>query len=90
MRRIFAALMGDLIEIFFTGMTIYFLYKLVVDLIMPVSKATTNVRSNIKKMQEMQEEQLRKQKATNASTQSATVKKSPDREGDYIDFEEVK
>jgi hypothetical protein len=86
--------MGELIEFFFTALVIYFIYKFVVDLVLPVSKATSGVRNKIKEMQQMQEEEMRRQRnnASNNQAQSSAYKGSSvaDKEGDYIDFEEVK
>jgi hypothetical protein len=70
------------------GFVFYLLYKLVFDLILPVSKATAQVRS---KMQEMQQEQLKQQQAHAAAT-AQPQKASPvsRKDEDYIDFEEVR
>lgn len=70
----------------------YLLYKLVFDFILPVSRATSQVRS---KIQEMQEHQMRQQQAaqgpihtnTTRSQAAAPVSRKDD---DYIDFEEIK
>jgi hypothetical protein len=84
--------MGELIELFFTAVVIYFIYKFVVDLVLPVSKATSTVRSKIKEMQQMQEEELQRNNASASQAQSSAFKGTSvaDKEGDYIDFEEVK
>ena len=61
----------------------YLLYKLVFEFLLPVSKVTSQVRSKIKEMKEQQQNQHAQQ----------SNKKPPEpinREGDYIDFEEVK
>jgi hypothetical protein len=71
------------------GFVLYLLYKLVFDLILPVSKATAQVRS---KMQEMQQEQLRQQQAAHATAAAQSQKTSPvsRKDEDYIDFEEIR
>ena len=61
----------------------YLLYKLVFEFLLPVSKVTSQVRSKIKEMKEQQQNHQAQQ----------SNKKPPEptsREGDYIDFEEVK
>ncbi len=62
------------------GLLIYFLYKLIFDFIIPVSKTTKEVRAKIKNMQE----QTQQPPTTN------TTQKTTDPGGDYIDYEEVK
>jgi len=81
--------MGELIDLFLTCIAIYFIYKLIVGLILPVSRAASDMRSKIKEMQQMQEEHIRSQRNT-TTAQTSTVKNTSNKEGDYIDFEEVK
>jgi hypothetical protein len=77
--------MGQLLEIIFVGFVLYMLYKLVFNLIVPVSKATSAVRD---KMKQMQEEQMRqtqqKPRQTSRNPDTTTT------DGEYIEFEEVK
>ncbi|MGI8950084.1 MAG: hypothetical protein ACR2FN_00730 [Chitinophagaceae bacterium] len=75
--------MGELLEIFYAALIIYFLYKLIFGLIVPVSKASSTVRT---KMKQMQEEELRRQNTAKPS-QAAKTKVS---DQEYIDFEEIK
>ncbi len=77
--------MADLFEIAFVIFILYILYKLVFELIVPVSKATTQFKT---KMHTMQQEQTRRQPQTSAQPQKQPVK--PSHEDDYIEFEEVK
>lgn len=74
-------------KIILWGIVIYFLYRFVFDLVVPVSKATGQMKQKIQEMQEsqQQEQQIRaqqEQKAKEQNMASAT--------GEYIDFEEVK
>ena len=73
-----------MIEWIFTFLIVYLLYKLIFDFIIPVSRATSQVRSKINQMQQQQQPQA-------ASRQKSTTTTSvrPPSE-DYIDFEEVK
>lgn len=62
------------------GLLIYFLYKLIFDFIIPVSKTTKEVRQKIKNMQEQNQQ----------SPSTTPTQKTTDPGGDYIEFEEVK
>ena len=75
------------------GLLIYFLYKVIFDIVVPVSKGVKTVRQNMEQMQE-----AAKTAAANASTKATTAQnKAPQTaatpapvEAEYIDFEEVK
>jgi hypothetical protein len=77
--------MGELIDLFLGCLAIYFLYKLVFDLIMPVTKVASTMRSKIK---EMQEQQLHTNQSNKNTYQSKAA--PPPTDSEYIDFEEVK
>jgi type II secretory pathway component PulM len=71
------------------GMLIYFLYKVIFQVVVPVSNGVKTVRQNMEKMQQQQAEAIKK--AQQASTAAATAsKKEVPIEAEYIDFEEVK
>ena len=71
------------------GMLIYFLYKVIFQVVVPVSNGVKTVRANMEKMQQQQAEAIKK--AQQATTASANVpKKEAPIEAEYIDFEEVK
>lgn len=81
-------------ELIFTIFILYLLYKLVYNVIVPVSKATSVVRN---RMQEMQQDQTRNQHTYQEQQQSAGFRGSSNKrhdstttDGEYIDFEEVK
>jgi hypothetical protein len=83
----------NFLELAITIFILYLLYKLVYNVIVPVSKATSAVRNQ---MQEMQQEQMRNQQAYERQ-QSAGFNGAPRNrhdstttDGEYIDFEEVK
>lgn len=71
---------------------LYILYKLVFDLIVPVSRATSQVRAQMRQMQEMQQQQQQ----TQAQARPAAAPQRPEPSGgkpskdDYLDFEEIK
>ena len=74
-----------MLRMLFLGFIFYLLYKLVFDFIIPVSRATSVVRTKVK---EMQQEQSNQQ---NASTNSSkTTSTTAHTEGEYIDYEEIK
>lgn len=83
----------DLLELLFAGFVLYMLYKLVFGLIVPVSRATSDMRSKMADFQRAQQEQMRQQAPPPQNTARqqvkpvATTKPSKD---DYLDFEEVK
>ncbi len=79
-------------KLIFYGILIYLLYKFVFELVVPVGKASTQMRQTIR---EMQEQQMRQQQASareaEAREQQARKPAHPGQPaGDYIDFEEVK
>lgn len=87
----------DLLELLFAGFMLYLLYKLVFGLIVPVSKATSQMKSRMTEFQRAQQDHMRyqqgqpqpqqNQQAQVKPTPKASTKPSKD---DYLDFEEVK
>lgn len=67
----------------------YYLYKFIFNVVVPVSKATSNVKSKIKQMQEQQEQYFNNQQQQAQQQEQAQKNNTVDK-GDYIDFEEVK
>ena len=70
----------------------WLLYKLIFELIVPVYRSTKIVRSKFREMQEQMQQHMDQQApqdnfASNNTTQSSTV---DNKDGDYIEFEEVK
>jgi Sec-independent protein translocase protein TatA len=86
-----------LLKIVLWGIVLYYLYKFVFNVVVPVSKATSQMKS---KMQQMQDEQIRQQQAhqqqtftpppQQPSSNTHQPKATANSEGDYIEFEEVK
>jgi hypothetical protein len=73
-------------------MLIYFLYKVIFQVVVPVSKGVKSVRQNMEQMQKQQAEAVRNaQNSQNSgqNTNAATPKEEPV-EAEYIEFEEVK
>jgi hypothetical protein len=81
------------------GLVIYLLYKVIFEIIVPVSKGVKTVRRNMEQVQRQQAEGFKRAQEANgqggnASTQSSTPTNAPKKEAaidaEYIDFEEVK
>jgi len=70
-------------------MLIYFLYKVIFQVVVPVSKGVKTVRANMEKMQQQQAESIKKAQEANTSKTYASPKEAPV-EAEYIEFEEVK
>ncbi len=73
------------------GLIIYLLYKVIFEVVIPVSKGVKSVKRNMEQMQRQQAEAFKQ--AQNAQTQQTTTndpKKEVTVEAEYIDFEEVK
>jgi Sec-independent protein translocase protein TatA len=81
-------------KIIIDGIVIYLLYKIVFEIVIPISKGVKTVRKNMEQVQRQQAEAFKQ--AQNAATQNtssstgATLKKEVPVEAEYIDFEEVK
>ncbi len=67
---------------------LYMLYKLVFGLIVPVSKAASQLKSKMNDFNQTQQ-QMHRQQASPPPPPKAAPKKAS-KEDDYIDFEEVK
>jgi hemolysin activation/secretion protein len=77
-----------LVKYIIWGFVIYLLYKFVFELVIPVSKATTQVKDKLREMQEQQaQQQYQQQQPVKPQQQQPS---EPVKGGDYIEFEEVK
>ena len=75
-----------IIEWIFTFIVVYFLYRLVFDFIVPVYRASSQIRT---KVNEMNQQYTQTQKPAENHNTPANTKVRPANE-DYIDFEEIK
>ncbi len=83
--------MEDLLELALACFVIYLLYKLVFNIVVPVSKAASQVKSKISEFNRMQQEEMRRQQQAAAPPPVAKpAPKKYSKDDDYIDFEEVK
>lgn len=88
----------DLLELIFAGLMIYLLYRLVFGLILPVSKAASQMKGKMADFQRAQQDvmqQQRYQQQTPPQNQRPPVKQGPSAttkpsKDDYLDFEEIK
>lgn len=76
-----------ILEWLFTFLVVYLLYKLIFDFIIPVSRASSQMRNKINQMHQQQQQQYHQQTTNQQSSKQETVKPSKE---DYIDFEEIK
>ncbi|MES1217018.1 MAG: DUF4834 family protein [Bacteroidota bacterium] len=81
------------LKIISLGFLLYILYKFVFEFLVPVFKATRNLKKGFRDMQQQAQDNMNRQQtnATNSATSSSADserKKQPI--GDYIDFEEIK
>jgi Sec-independent protein translocase protein TatA len=71
------------------GFLIYFLYKVIFQVVVPVTKGVRSVRKNMEQMQKQQAEAVRNAQNTQNTTANYASKEAPV-EAEYIEFEEVK
>ena len=71
------------------GFLIYFLYKVIFQVVVPVSKGVRSVRKNMEQMQKQQAEAVINAQNTQNTTANYAPKEAPV-EAEYIEFEEVK
>ena len=76
-------------KIILYGFLIYFLYKVIFQVVVPVSKGVRSVRKNMEQMQKQQAEAVRNAQNTQNTTANYAPKEAPV-EAEYIEFEEVK
>ena len=75
-------------KIILYGFLLYLLYKFIFELVIPVSKATSQVKDKLREMQAQQQAQQPYQQQQPTAGTHEPVQKTTDR--DYIEFEDVK
>ena len=70
------------------GLLIYLLYKIIFDIVIPVSKGVKTVRQNMEQVKRQQAEAFKRAK-NNTQTTTPPKKEAPI-DAEYIDFEEIK
>lgn len=76
-----------ILRILLYGLLIYFAYKLIFDLIIPVYIASRKIRKGFKEMHNRMQDQMNQQDGPVPPPKEPSTAK---RSNDYIDFEEVK
>jgi hypothetical protein len=74
-------------KIIIYGFLLYLLYKFIFELVIPVSKATSQVKDKLREMQEQQRQQQYTQQQATPPQQTQAPK---NKDSDYIEFEELK
>lgn len=78
-------------KLIFYGIMIYFLYKLIFNVVVPVSKGVKTVRQTMEQARDAAAKQQANTNARSNSTFNNNPKPaSPPVDAEYIDFEEVK
>ena len=75
------------------GFLVYLIYKLVFEFVIPVSKASNQMREKLQQMQEQQrfqQEQARAQAQAQTKAEPVASSKTASTDKDYIEFEEIK
>ena len=75
------------------GFLIYFLYKVIFKVVVPVTKGVRSVRKNMEQMQKQQAEAVRNAQNSQKAGQNTSANYAPKEEpveAEYIEFEEVK
>jgi Sec-independent protein translocase protein TatA len=80
----------SLLKILLWGIVLYYLYKFVFGVVVPVGKATNQMKSKIKEMQDEQVRQQQTAQQQHFTPQEQQQKTTSTQEGDYIEFEEIK
>ena len=77
----------NMIKLIFYGLVTYLVYKLVFELIIPVGKASSQMREKMQQMQQQQQNFQQQQSQPKAEPEKAP---KPIADKEYIEFEELK
>lgn len=77
-------------RIFFELFALYLLYKLIFDFIIPVAKTTKEVKKQFGDMHSQMQEKMNQFKDPIQTTTTSKSTTSTPKNGDYIEFEEIK
>lgn len=81
----------SLLKILLWGIVLYYLYKFVFGVVVPVSKAANQMKQTVQKMQEAQQKQHQTQQEETTIQQKNTTNSTTETlDADYIEFEEIK
>lgn len=82
--------MSRFLEVALEILFVYFVYRLVFDFIIPIYRSSKKVHAHMKEMQDRMADQLRNEEQRRSATSRQPSAQGAVREGDYIDYEEVK
>ncbi|MGI9137481.1 MAG: hypothetical protein ACR2IM_00425 [Sediminibacterium sp.] len=77
-------------KLIFYGIMIYFLYKLIFNVVVPVSNGVKTVRQNMEQVRNAAHQQANEANRSHSHFDNAPKPTSPPADAEYIDFEEVK
>ena len=80
----------NIIKLAFEIFLLYLLYKLIVDLIIPVYKTTKQVKRQFGEMQNKMNEQMNAYKKQQATAAEKPASQPEPNKEEYIDYEEIK
>ncbi len=81
----------NIFKLLFQLFLLYMLYKLVFEFIIPVYRASKRMKQEVSQMQQKMQEHQRQQQPTRQETfVNSQSRPQPDRNKDYIEFEELK
>lgn len=76
-----------MLKLIFLILVLYFIFKFIFDVVIPVSKASSQIRNKMKEMQQQQSADFQNRREATSETSKPNT---PADKKDYIDFEEVK
>lgn len=76
----------SLLKILLWGIVIYYIYKFLFGVVVPVGKAAGEMKSKINEIKKEQEEFIKQQQQQTQATQN----NNSNNQGEYIEFEEIK
>jgi Sec-independent protein translocase protein TatA len=82
-----------MLKILFWCLFIYFMYRLIFDLVIPVSRTASQFKRKVSEMQQQQQQAFQEQQryqTSAAQPQPTNASTTAPKKDDYIEFEEVK
>ena len=80
----------SLLKILLWAIVIYYIYKFVFNVVMPVSKAAKQMKQTVQKMQDAQHQQQEQQQQANNASTTTKPTNNITVDADYIEFKEIK
>jgi hypothetical protein len=80
----------SLLKILLWAFVLYYLYKFVFNVVVPVGKAANQMKSTVQKMQEAAQQQYQQQEQQKQQAEQVKQQTTVKPDADYIEFEEIK